>query len=241
MLDSSDLALIRRLTQLQISESVRNLTRGTGGASIPLPITRLGTVGASGDVGTEISVRGDGDVDAVPAINATGVAVEAGDRVLVDWLPGGRVYVAQLLSRASRGNWTPSIGGGTSANGAGTRVGHYTRRGHQVTIYGIWEFGAGSALDATSITLGGLPFPVISDGDGIPAVLGGYVYDASVPRRFPLMIEVPEGQTSDTPYTAIVAAAPGAVLYAEVDATQPMTWAIGDRLVIFGTYDTDAA
>lgn len=238
-LDAAEIAQVTEIAARVSAETSRNLVRGTGGATLPLPVQRLGTVGGRANAGAEVQVRPDGDLVAVPAINNTGMVLEAGDRVVVEWRAPSGVYVVYNLARASRGNWTPVISGPSSNNSTAVGVGHYTRHCHRVTAYGYWQFGASSAV-GTAPVIGGLPFPVISDGDSIPLVTACYIDDVSVPRPYPVTWIVGEGATGGQVWwhNALGAAA---VILSPPNATTPMTWAAGDRIYLYATYDTDAA
>ena len=181
-LDSEEFQQVTEIAARVAAEAIRNLTRGTGGANMPIPMTRLGTVGGTANAGAETLVKADGDSTPVPAVNATGTTVEAGDRVLVEWVPPSGVFVTNLLARSERGNWTPSITGPSSVSTGQSSSGHYTRSGHTVTIYGSWTFGVGTAM-GTAATLSGFPFPAISDGDGVPGQLHVYHFDAKLSRE----------------------------------------------------------
>jgi hypothetical protein len=240
-LDAAEINQVIELASRVSAETARNLVRGTGGAMLPLPVTRLGTVGGTVNAGGEVSVRADGDSNAVPAINATGEVLEPGDRVVIDWRPVAAVYVTHKLTRASRGNWTPQIAGASAVSTSSTSSGHYTRHGHKVTVSGVWTRGASSSV-GTAGQITGLPFPVITDGDTHPAIFHCYVYDASIPRFYDAKWIVAEGQTSGQIWVPFAFATPTyMVLSPIVDATNPMAWATGDQIFVHGTYDTDAA
>lgn len=96
-LDAADVQQITRISQAVAAEAIRNLARGTGGANMPIPITRPGTSGSYADPGAEVQVRADGDLNSVPAVNATGSRLSAGQRVVVSWLPPLGVYVTSTL------------------------------------------------------------------------------------------------------------------------------------------------
>lgn len=238
-LDAAEFQQVTEIAARVAAEQIRNLGRGTGGANLPIPTVKPGTVGATANAGAEVSVRADGDTVAVPAVNASGVVLEAGDRVLIRWEPPNGVYVENLLARASRGNWTPTLSGPSSNSSTSSAVGHYTRIGHKVTVYGMWTHGASSSM-GTAAVFGGLPFPVISDGDALPAMFAGYVNDVSVPRFNPLAWIVQEGNVSGQLwfYNSFGGAAS---LLTAVSTTAPTTFATGDQIIFHGTYDTDAA
>lgn len=239
--DAAEVQQATEIAQRVAAEAIRNLGRGTGGANLPIPVTRLGTVGGNADAGAQVSVRADGDANAVPAVNAVGAGLQAGDRVIISWQPPLGVFVTSLLSRASRGNWTPSIIGPGSSNSTATGVGHYTRIGHKVTVYGLWTRGASSNL-GTAAGLAGLPFPVISDGDSLPAIFNAYIVDVSIPRTYGARWIVGEGATSGGLWTTFIFATPSyEVITQLVDASVPGAWATGDQIYVHGTYDTDAA
>lgn len=235
-LSAEDTQEVTRIAQQVAAESIRNLGRGTGGANVPVPVVRLATVQGTVDGGGEASVRPDGDENAVPAVNATGSVLEAGDRVLVSWLPPLGVYVTDRISRAQRGNWTPFIGGPSSNNAGASAAGHYTRDGHRVTVYGTWIFNPGNAM-GTATSLGGLPFPVISDGDGIPAVIQGHIFNGS--NNYRLQWLIAEGGTAGNIYADNEVF--NIPFLANISTTFPFTWAAGHVLWVHGTYDTDAA
>jgi hypothetical protein len=238
-LDAAEIQQITQIAQAVTAEAIRNLGRGTGGANLPIPIVRLGTVGSTTDGGGEATVRPDGDANAVPASNATGSALEPGDRVLISYLPPLGVYITSRISRADRGLWTPTIGGPSSNNTGASGLGHYTREAHRVTIEGSWSFGAGTALGSAA-TLNGLPFPVISDGDGNPTILSGYILDVSASARYPATWVIPEGNTGGAVYCLFLFSAPGLPGFAATTTTAPMTWTTSDTIYISGTYNTEA-
>lgn len=237
-LDAAEVVQVTDIAARVAAEVARNMIRGTGGATLPLPVQRLGTVGGTVGAGQEVSVRADGDITAVPAINATGAVLEAGDRVVIEWRSPAGCNVTNLLSRAERGNWTPLITGSGSNNGSGVKVGHYTRHGHRVTVYGSWHF-SGAVMGAPT-TLTGLPFPVITDGDGIPAIIHGYANDTDIGRAHPIDWIIGEGASEGQVWWHN-AFGGGAVLLSAVNATGPFTWATNDYMRVWGTYDTDAA
>lgn len=240
-LDAAETLQVTEIAARVAAEVTRNAWRGTGGATMPLPVMRPGTVGGRANAGAEVSVRPDGDPVAIPAINAVGSVLEAGERVLIEWRTPNGVYVVHSLARASRGNWTPSIAGPGSSNSTATGVGHYTRHGSRVTISGRWTRGASSNLGTAAI-LAGLPFPVISDGDGLPAIFHGYILDVSIPRNYGCRWIVGEGNTSGELWTTFIFGTPSyEVITNLVDGSVPGAWATGDYITVHGTYDTDAA
>lgn len=236
-LDAAEVAQVTEIAARVTAEMARNMVRGTGGATLPLPIQRLGTVGGTASAGAEVSVRADGDENAVPAVNATGMVVEAGDRVVIEWRPVGKCYVVHQLSRAQRGNWTPELYGPSSNAVNATAAGHYTRHGHRVTVYGRFTLGSGGGF-GTAAGIQGLPFPVISDGDGIPAVLPGYITSSGVSR--PLTWVIGEGASGGQLWWHNAFGAV-AVRLDPLSTTGPVAQQAGDYVSLHGTYDTDAA
>lgn len=242
-LDAAETNQVTEIAARVAAEMVRNLVRGTGGATLSMPVQRLGTVGGRADAGDECLVRGDGDTDAVPAVNATGMVVEAGDRVVIEWMDRGTVRIVYQLSRASRGNWTPTILGPSSVSTGQSSTGHYTRRGHSVTVYGQWTFGVGTSV-GTAGAIGGLPFPVISDSDGgsLPAILNCVVNDVSIPRFYDAEWIISEGNTFGQVFVPFAFSTPTyGVMSPITNGAAPMAWATGDQIIVHGTYDTDAA
>lgn len=241
-----DAAEVRQITEIAMrtaAEAIRNLGRGTGGANLPISTLRLGTVGGEANSGDEVSVRADGDVNAVPAVNASGHALSAGDRVLIQWSPPLGIYVTNLLSRVSRGEWTP-VWAGPSAVSTGVSVaGWYSRSGDIVVANARLDFGVGSAA-GTALQINNLPYPVRADAtDSIAAVGEGYVYDASSPTNpYPVKWIVGEGTTGGNlyAYSSIADGFGGGVFNQPVDATHPLTWANGDIVTLDITYRTDA-
>lgn len=242
-LDSEEFQQVTEIAARVAAEQIRNLGRGTGGANLPIPTMKLGTVGGTANAGGEVVVRADGDTNAVPALNATGSTVEAGDRVVIEWKPPNGVYVTNLLARASRGNWTPTMAGASSNGTGASSTGHYTRRGHSVTVYGQWTHGVGSSV-GTAGQIGGLPFPIISDSDGgaLPAVLNCYIVDVSLSRLYDALWITQEGNSSGQIWAPFAFSTPTyGVLTPINEANAPMAWASGDQIIVHGTYDTDAA
>ena len=115
-LDAAEVGQITEIAQRVAAEAIRNLARGTGGANTPIPAARPGTIGGGGGAGDQVLVRADGDVVAVPAVNATGQVVQSGDRVLISWLPPLGVYATHMLSGSSEGTWTPAFTGPLASN-----------------------------------------------------------------------------------------------------------------------------
>lgn len=240
-LDANEVTQVLELSARVTAEMIRNLGRGTGGATMPIPVKRYVTVGSRSNVGDQVLVRADGDSDAVPAVNATGQVLQAGDRALCEWWPPAGVYVTNRVTRASRGDWTTTLTGTGANNSGATRTGDYSRDGERVNVRGLWTVGGGAAVPTANIAMGNLPFPVVADGDGLPAVFNGYVLDSSAAVRYPLIWVVDEGQSSGPLYVLLLFGTPGYPAMVLANAGTPITYAAGDSFVVFGNYDTDAA
>lgn len=237
-LDAAEVMQITEIATRVAAEVTRNAWRGTGGATMPIPLVRPGTVGGAADAGTEVQVRADGDSVAVPAINATGAALEPGDRVLIQWSAPSGVHAVALLSRASRGPWILLNNGAGNNNTNASSQAFYTRQGHRVTVYGRYTLGSGGSF-GTGASFGTLPFPVISDGYTLPAILNGYYTETGGVSR-PLMWVIGEGATSGQVWWHNAFGA-GAVRLDPVTTTAPVAQAAGAAITLHGTYDTDAA
>jgi hypothetical protein len=122
-----------------------------------------------------------------------------------------------------------------------TAAGHYTRHRHRVTVYGRFTLGSGGSF-GTAAGIQGLPFPVISDGDGIPAVLNFYYTDAggsgsSIAGQW----IIGEGASGGQLWVIGQFAAPGYSRLYAVTTGVPVAQQVGNYVTLHGTYDTDAA
>jgi len=235
---AADIREITEIAQRVAAETVRNLGRGTGGATMSIPITRLGTVGAPADNGAETAVRPDGDLNAVPAVNATGFAVNGGQRVLVLWAPPLGVFITNVLDRSQRGEWTP-LWQGPSANSTGVSThGTYYRVGDLVHVKAKMNFGGGGSA-GTSLQMNGLPWPVATSGDFHVAYGVGHFWNGTA--RLPLTWVCPDGTTGGDVEGHLAFSTPAAVALGPTTNTFPWTLAAGMELVASMTYTTDAA
>lgn len=237
-LDAAEVLQVTEVAARVAAEQIRNLARGTGGANMPMPVTRPGTVAGDADAGKQVSVRADADVNAVPAVNATGFPLSAGERVLIQWVPPLGVYVTHILDRSQRGLWTPSwTGTGTNSTGT-TRTGTYYRVGDAVLLRAKMVFGSGSAV-GTQLQMGNMPWPVKTSGDAVPAHGFGHFWSGA--NRQPLAFLVNEGQSVGDIQCWSQFAAPGFPTLASPTSTTPFTWAIGNEVNVTIAYETDAA
>lgn len=240
-LDAADLVTIQRIAQTMAAETVRNVTRGTGGAQIAVPVIRPGAVFAVSQPGATVLVTPDGDVDPIPVVNATGFTLVAQDRVLIEWNPPQGVYATNVLRSQGGGDFVPVLGGSGTTDAGWSKTGHWTSIGRRVRAWGTLVFGSGLSTVGTEFTIGGLPFPVRSEGSSIVDGAIGHVYinDVSAVRPFDGRWVIAEGQTAGTVVTPSLFATPGFPILANVTSTAPMTWASGDTLMFNVEFDTD--
>lgn len=239
-LDAEDRALVERIAAQMAAETVRNVARGTGGAVIAVPVFREGATFAQSEPGQPVLVTPDGDDTLVPAVNATGFTLIAGDRVLVEWNPPHGVYVVNVLRSQSGGEFIPAISGAGGTTDTGwTKTGHWSSIGRRIRVWGRLVFGSGSAV-GTSFVLGGLPFPVRSDGDAADGAIGHCIIkDADLVRDYDGRWQLAEGQPGGVIEVASLFATPGFPILASLTSTAPMTWAAGDSILYNVIYDTD--
>jgi hypothetical protein len=237
-LDAAEVLQATQIASAVTAEMIRNLARGTGGATLPLSATRLGTVGGAADAGTEVLVRPDGDPVAVPAVNAAGLPLNAGDRVLVEWIPPGGVYVTSLLSRGSNGQFVPLWQGPGSVAGNYGATGFYYRIGDLVFVRASMTHGTTSNT-GTAMQLGGLPYPIRTTG-GLIVHGVGHAYNGTT--VFPLEIIGRDGQTNVEIWspeqlsgTVFITASGSA------NGGTPFAWGNGCSANLTIVYDTDGA
>lgn len=235
-LDAAEVLQVTQLASAVTSEMIRNLARGTGGATLPMSVTRLGTVGGAGDAGTEVQVRPDGDPVAIPAVNAVGMALNAGDRVLVEWVPPGGVYVTNLLSRSSNGTWVPQWTGPSAVAGNYAAAGSYYRIGDLVIVRALSFHGTTSSA-GSGLQVGGLPFPIRTAGSQIGVQGVGYAFNGTA---FPLTLIGRDGGNYIELWSSQVFGGAN-VFMVPVNTTTPFTWANSHQIDITFVYDTDAA
>lgn len=198
-LDAAEYAQVTEVAQRVAAEAIRNLARGTGGANMPIPVTRPGTVGGTANAGDEVQVRPDGDLNAIPATNATGLSIAAGDRVLISWIPPLGVYVVNILRGSSSGTWTPAIGGPSSSNGNTTSFGYYHRIGRLVRAWGSLTLQVGGSW-GTAAQITGFPWPSAYFGGATWTKGTFHLFDSSTAVRYPGWIDIAEGASVATMY-----------------------------------------
>lgn len=67
----------------------------------PPPPRRMllpGSLQAAAAIGAEVSVLMDGDTDTITAVNAVGISLSTGARVLVDFVPPSGAFILGLLA-----------------------------------------------------------------------------------------------------------------------------------------------
>jgi hypothetical protein len=236
-LNAADTAMVTAIAARMASEQIRNLARGTGGAVIPMPLKRPGTVGGDADAGQPVSVRSDGDVNSIMAVNATGQAVAAGSRVLIEWWPPNAVYVTNILDRAARGEWTPLWQGPGSSVGSVSTAGTWSRSGDLVWVNGVMRFnGAGSA--GTALQMNGLPFPIRTSGFSSTVHGAGHFWNTV--QRLGLTWVCAEGSTGGEVQGHLTVGGGGPAVLAPTTNTFPWTLAVGMELAATMVYLTDA-
>lgn len=237
-LDAAEVLQITEIAQRTAAEAIRNLARGTGGANMPIPITRPCTVAGNANNGDEALIRADGDLAPVPAVNATGYALNAGQRVLAQWVPPLGVFVTNILDRASRGDWQPLWQGPGSSFTGVQGFGTYYRIGDIIHLRGRLAFGGGGS-PGTKLEMNGLPWPIKTSGNGLPVYGLGHFWNGAT--RLPLTWVCAEGTTGGDVQGHLINAAPGAVVLGNTTTTFPIVWAAGMELSASMTYETDAA
>lgn len=240
-LDAAEVAQVTEVSQRVAAEAIRNLARGTGGANTPIPVTRPGTIGSGGGAGDQIMVRADGDTNAVPAVNATGQITQAGDRVLVSWIPPLGVYATHMLSGSARGTWTPFFYGtganntNTSAFGAWTRIGRRVHAQGRAMLHSGGSYGSG-------LSLGGLPFATAtySGVQGVAAIGHLYAVRWATGTAYSGQWILAEGATGGGAYVSANFGA-GTNFLSLISTTVPFNpQADSDYITVDIVYDTDA-
>src|SRR4249919_3191349 len=100
MLDATEVAQMTEIARKMVNEAMQNLVRGTGGAMIPTPVTRPGTIGTDTDPGDSALVKADGDVTPIAAVNTTNGTIPSGTRVLISFIPPNGVFITGTFARA---------------------------------------------------------------------------------------------------------------------------------------------
>lgn len=239
-LNEGDIALITEISARVTAEAIRNLVRGTGGATMPVSVTRLCTVEGEANNGEVTYVTPDGDYESVPATNVTGYPLQAADRVVVTWTPPSGVDITSLASRSRRGSWTPTWGGPGASLGDGVTFGWYVRNDSMVSAHALLQHGTTSNTGAGPMVIGGLPCPARNDGDGLPWVGHGWCYDLS--RRRPIQWIVYEGQDFGDiwAFYTLDFAGNSYATNTGVGAGVPQAWANGHQIYAEIHYETDA-
>lgn len=122
-------------------------------------------------------------------------------------------------------DWTPVIGTGLTALGAGTSsTGWYTTRNGIVTAEFYFLF-AGSPVFASTIALN---LPVAADADGIQAAMGSWVFrDTSVPYHYAGTLAIWSGGATSVSFSG---AWDGTAPRSRITHTVPFTVAATDIL-----------
>lgn len=237
-IDSEEFDVVIRYAQRAAAETVRQLAAGTGGAAIGIPVHRVATVQGTQGPGGEAQIAVDGEGTTVPAVNATGFSVTAGDRVLVLWHPPHGVHIISKLSGEADGLWTPTISG-TGVTDAGTAVGHYTVVGGRVHAWGNYTLAGAASWGTGGVSVGGLPFQVLEHADSSNLYVRGFaeLYDANNLRRYTGRWRVPEGYDVGQVYYENVFAAPGAAYMVPITSTAPVAEGTDDSLSFEIVYD----
>lgn len=123
--------------------------------------------------------------------------------------------------------WTPTLSGTGWALGNGTLSGRYTRIGSTIHLRLMIVFGSTSTFGSVSPTIN-LPFNPLTRG-----LFGGFITRNSV-GPYPIF---PRISTDGSTTVTIWAMGTGGLVQA-VTSTTPATWASGDTLEIYGTYET---
>ena len=148
------------------------------------------------------------------------------------WTAGMQITAGKLNSmvgiwQAYTPTWTSD--GGTTTLGNGELIGRYQQVGDQVTV--VMRLGWGSTTSSTGTAWHfSLPTPV-GPGGSILYPLEAWIYDSSVPTRY-----AANGYVNATAQDvqAIIVHGSGSI----IDQSDPMIWATGDRLNIWGTYES---
>ncbi len=169
-LTSSDWQLIQERTSRMIREAMINAQRGL----LAGPVFRPGTVAAQ--AGDYINVRADGDSDTINAINASGLSLPAGARVMLVFVPPHGVFASGLIGTMAT-SWVPvTYANGWTDFGGGYRGAEYMR-----DAFGIVHFrGAVAAGGASTINValpvgfrpvgGGMVFAQMATGGSVNQV-----------------------------------------------------------------------
>lgn len=182
------------------------------------------------DTGTRYAdVLVDSDDETIIVGNATGFALSEGQRVYVEFLPSGGAHVRSVITDGQWMDYDPDVYNVTLGTG-GTTYGRWTIANGVVHFRANFVLGTGSSI--SSYIGVGLPVngyvatddfqPVIAWADDVSASIRkggvGVILDGSPEQatRF-----VGDGSTLGW------------------NATNPFTWADGDRLFISGTYEPD--
>ncbi len=126
--------------------------RGDGGIAFPVPLHRAATVTGDTMAGATATVRIDGDDDQSFAVNATGLFLSRGSRVLLLLPPPHGSYVIGVLNDATGGSFRPGR--------TGVTVGRVTNQNvaDNTTAAIAWDFEATDtdgfiAVSADTITV----------------------------------------------------------------------------------------
>ena len=128
------------------------------------------------------------------------------------------------------GGWnayTPALGGFTAGNG--TAAGAYLQFGKLVIFRASFTFGSTSAAATTSPTL---TLPVTATGLSYGGILLATFHDASASTSYSAFART---QLATGTVAASISGTNG--IMTSCTTTTPFTWAVGDKVEIFGVYE----
>lgn len=172
----------------------------------------------------------DGDSENITVVSMVG-SLYQDQRVYILQVPPSGNFVVGSLVPSYEAPWTPWVP--TLFNwtlGSGTVVARYKKLGKTVTIYFRFTYGSGSTIGSSpNFTL---PFALRSSyNDEAALPFGGEIRDAGLAARqahiaYGNSLQIIVNYWNATPAPA------------QTTATTPWVWGVGDRIVVWGTYET---
>lgn len=159
----------------------------------------------------------------IATLTVSGLAMENGKGI--DFSATAGTGTSELFDDYEEGTWTPAFGNLTL--GDGTSTGTYTKIGDTVTIYGKLVLGSTTTVDGT-LSVTNLPFSAAS---GFNPIGNMRLLDQGT-NSFAAQVSV---NTTSLTFRSAVANSTY-LLWGQVNATNPFTWAATDQIEFNAVY-----